>query len=233
MREGAYRNAHEWPKAVIFDLDGTLVDSVADIAFALNRTLEECSLAPYPLETVRTMIGGGLKQLLDRALGARDLPRDARDRAAARLVEFYAAEPAVLSRLYPGVAETLDALRESGIAVGLCTNKPGHISREVLRKLAVIDRFNCLNCGDGDLPNKPHPAGLLKTMETLGAEPASTVMVGDSIVDVEAARAADLGGVILVSYGYSAAPVSELGADAVINRLHELVPALALLAARQ
>jgi phosphoglycolate phosphatase len=222
-----------WPKAVIFDLDGTLVDSAADIAAALNRTLEEFNLAPYPPETVRTMIGGGLKQLLDRALGARDLQQDARDRASARLVELYAAEPAVLSRLYPGVAATLDALRESGIAVGLCTNKPGHISREILRELAIFDRFGCLNCGDGDLPNKPHPAGLLKVIETLGAEPSTTIMVGDSVIDVEAARAAHLSGVVLVSHGYSVTPVSELGADAVINHLHELVPALALLAPRQ
>ena len=218
-----------WPQAVVFDLDGTLVDTAADIAVALNQTLHELGLPPHPEETVRSMIGGGLAKLLDRALSAHSVrfADGPKDRAAARLLEIYAAKPAALSRLYPGVREALDLLHQADIPCGLCTNKQEAISRDVLRALGIVEAFAVFQCGDSDLPRKPDPAGLLGVIEALGAEPATALMVGDNIVDVEAARAAGLRGVILVSYGYSVTPVTELGADMVINGLSELPEALA------
>ena len=224
----------KWPRAVIFDLDGTLVDTVGDLAAALNATLAERGLPYHPVEAVRTMVGGGLAKLLDRALEAHGLvlADDERGEAEARLFELYAAKPAALSRLYPGAKETLHALSEAGIAIGLCTNKPASMSRDVLHALGIVGPLACRQCGDGDLPKKPHPAGLLKVLERLGARPEDAIMVGDSVTDVEAARAASLSGVVLVSHGYSAIPVAELGADAVIDDLRELPAALVRLAAR-
>lgn len=220
-----------WPQAVVFDLDGTLVDTAADLTIALNATLRELDLPEYPEHAVRKMVGGGLALLLDRALAAHQvsLEPEPRAEAEARLFAHYAANPASLSRLYPGASEMLRTLRALGIACGICTNKPYAMSRDVLRAIGILDLFAGLQCGDSDLPKKPDAQGLLRLVETLGAEPSSTLMIGDSVTDVKAARAAKLGGVVLVSYGYTAEPAAELGADIVIDRLDELPQALARL----
>lgn len=222
-----------WPSAVIFDLDGTLLDSVGDLAVALNATLAELGLAPHPQDKVRTMVGGGLAKLLDRALATHGaaLPDAARDQAETRLFQLYAEQPAVLSRLYPGAAQTLRALDHAGIALGLCTNKPAAISRDLLQAMGIADSFGAIQGGDGDSPKKPDPAGLLRVVDELGAEPSTTLMVGDSMIDVQTARAAKLAGIVLVSHGYSVTPVTELGADMVIDGLEELPAAVAHLAA--
>lgn len=221
--------ASAWPRAVIFDLDGTLVDTVADLAAALNRTLVELGLPPHTPEAVRAMVGGGLAKLLERALAAHAARLDAArmDAAAARLVELYAAAPAALSHPYPDAAETLRDLRGAGIACGLCTNKPDAISRDLLRAHGLAEAFDCILGTGAGLPKKPDPAGLHRVLADLETEPARAVMVGDSLADVKAARAAGLGGVILVSYGYSVTPVAELGADRVIDSLAELPLVLA------
>ncbi len=224
--------ASAWPQAVIFDLDGTLVDTVDDLAAALNRTLVELDLPPHPPQAVRAMVGGGLAKLLERALAAHGASFDAAgmDAAATRLLELYAAAPAALSRPYPGAAETLRDLRGAGIACGLCTNKPDAISRDLLQALGLAEAFGCILGAGAGLPKKPDPAGLRRVLTDLNVEPARAIMVGDSQTDVKTARAAGLGGVILVSYGYSAAPATELGADKVIDSLAELSLALTSLA---
>lgn len=218
-----------WPQAVIFDLDGTLVDTVEDLAAALNQTLIELSLPPHSPEAVRTMVGGGLTKLLERALAAHAASLDAArmDAAGARLLELYAAAPAALSRPYPGAAEILRDLRGAGIVCGLCTNKPDAISRDLLQALGLAEAFGCILGAGAGLPKKPDPAGLHRVLADLDAEPARAIMVGDSLTDVNAAHAAGLAGVILVSYGYSVTPVTELGADKVIDSLAELPRALA------
>ena len=218
-------------RAVVFDLDGTLVDTVGDLTLALNRTLADLDLPPHSEGAVRGMVGGGLAKLLERGVtahGATLEPAD-QERALARLYHHYAADPAAQSRLYPGVGETLEALRDAGIACGLCTNKPESIARGLLRALGIAEGFGVIQGSDTGFPRKPDPAGLAHVVAGLGAEPDTTIMVGDSATDLRTARAAGLKGAVLVSYGYSVTPVTELGADAVINHLHELVPALALL----
>jgi phosphoglycolate phosphatase len=221
-----------WPQAVIFDLDGTLVDTVGDLAAALNRTLVELDLAPHPPEAVRGMVGGGLAKLLERAVAAHAARFDAArmDAAASRLLEHYATAPAMLSRPYPGAAETLRDLHRAGIACGLCTNKPDAISRDLLQALGLAGAFGCILGAGAELPKKPDPAGLHRVLADLDVEPSRAIMVGDSHTDVKTARAAGLGGMILVSYGYSVTPVTELGADKVIDSLAELPLALAALA---
>lgn len=153
--------ASAWPRAVIFDLDGTLVDTVEDLAAALNQTLVELGLSPHPLDAVRSMVGGGLSKLLDRALAAHAAGLDAvqQDAAVARLLELYAAKPAGQSSLYPGAAETLRDLRVAGVACGLCTNKPDAITRDLLQALGVGKAFGSILGNTAGLPKKPDPTG--------------------------------------------------------------------------
>ncbi len=217
-------------RAVVFDLDGTLVDTIGDITTALNRTLADLGLPPHSENAVRGMVGGGLARLLERGLAAHgaSLAAADHDRAVARLLHHYAESPAAQSRLYPGASEALRALRGCGIACGVCTNKPEPIAKDLLQAMGIADAFGIIQGSEAGFPKKPDPAGLAHVVAALGATPETALMVGDSVVDVQTARAAGLRGVILVSYGYSVTPVTELEADAVINHLHELVPALAL-----
>jgi phosphoglycolate phosphatase len=219
------------PKAIIFDLDGTLVDTVEDIAVALNKTLRELDLPPHAPETVRGMVGGGLGKLLDRAAQAHGVALERAERTAMlrRLLDHYAAEPAVLSKVYPGARETLGVLREAGIPCGICTNKPDSISRDLLEAIGLADHFAHIQGAVDGVPKKPDPALLRRVTESLRVDPSAAIMVGDSLVDVNAARAANLAGVIVVSHGYSVTPVTELGADAVIHGFDELPGTIAKL----
>ncbi len=218
-------------RAVVFDLDGTLVDTIGDLTAALNRTLADLDLPPHSENAVRGMVGGGLAKLLERGLATHGVALEAGEpsQAVKRLLDHYAASPADQSRLYPGVRETLGALRDSGIACGICTNKPQVIARDLVQAMGIADAFGLIQGSEAGFPKKPHPAGLAHVVGALGAAPDTALMVGDSAIDLETARAASLKGVVLVSYGYSVTPVTELNADAVINHLHELVQSLALL----
>ncbi len=148
------------PKAIIFDLDGTLVDTVEDIAVALNKTLGDLDLPPHTPATVRSMVGGGLGKLLDRATEAHGVALERTERSVMlkRLLDHYASSPAVLSQLYPGARETLVALSEAGIPCGICTNKPHDISRDLLEAIGLSDYFAHIQGAVDDLPKKPHPA---------------------------------------------------------------------------
>jgi len=123
-------------------------------------------------------------------------------------------------------------LSEAGISCGICTNKPHDISRDLLDALGVSDHFAHIQGAVDDLPKKPHPALLHRVTEALRIQPLLAIMVGDSVVDVKAARAAELAGVIVVSHGYSVTPVPELGADVVIQSFDELPDAIAGVFAR-
>jgi phosphoglycolate phosphatase len=214
----------KWPRAVIFDLDGTLVDTAPDLAASLNQALAEHDLPPHPLPSVRLMIGGGLAKLAERALTAHDTDLDdtAREAFAKRLYAIYAARPAETSRLYPGAAETLGALQGQGIELGLCTNKPHEISVAILERLGIASHFACVLGSDNGFPKKPDPAMVLHVLARLGTDASDTVFVGDSVTDVRTARAAFLARIVLVSYGYSARPAHTLGADAVTGSLADL-----------
>jgi phosphoglycolate phosphatase len=216
--------------AVVFDLDGTLADTIGDLTTALNRTLAEFDLPPHSEDAVRGMVGGGLAKLLTRGLAAHGVSLEAAEHDAAlrRFVAHYAANPVERSALYPGARDTLRALAEADIACGLCTNKHETIARDVLAGLGIADGFEAVLGCDTGFPRKPDPAGLIHVVKALGATPETTVMVGDSVADLDTARAGGLQGAVLVTYGYSVTPVTELGADCVINHLHDLVPALAL-----
>jgi len=219
-----------WPRAVVFDLDGTLIDSACDIADTLNTCLAGEGIAPFDDPTVVTMIGGGARVLVERALVRIDRSDDVAllERLTANFTTRYAALGAGRSVPFPGAVELLTELSSAGIDLGICTNKPYAITRVVLDDLDLARWFGAVVGETRDLPRKPHPAMLLAALEGLSASPLDAVMVGDSAADIGTARAAGVP-VVAVSFGYTTTPPGELGADLLIDRLADLPTALARL----
>lgn len=224
--------ARNWPLAVVFDLDGTLVDSAPDIAVAINAAFAPLGAPAFPVATVRGFVGGGAVVAVERAAKAAGLALDGEAKAAA-LGRFYAALEEASRHgqgLYPGARGLLDGLRARRVRLALATNKAEPITHVALAALGIAGYFeSVVGLVDGG-PRKPDPAMLLKALAPLGVSPADAVMIGDSHADVEAAKAAGMR-VIAMSYGYSWTPVVELGADLVLDRLADVPAALGQLAA--
>lgn len=215
------------PAALVFDLDGTLVDSLPDIADALGELLERHDLARHPSDRVARMIGHGVANLVDRAFAAagRPLPGAALEAAVAEYLGLYEPRATRLTRLFPGTAETVGRMAGAGVALAVCTNKPTAVSRAMIDHYGLGGFFPVVVGGDFGPPRKPAPDLLVKAVELLGVRPHDAVMVGDSGADVAAARAAGMR-VVAVGHGYTAVPAAELGADAVIAGLPDLEAAL-------
>lgn len=216
--------------AIIFDFDGTLIDSAPDIALGLNQLLVAEGRSVLPLARVHAMIGDGAARLVEQAFAATGpaLAADEVGPMTARYLEIYGALPADPACLYPGVADTLAALKAAGHRLGLCTNKPAGISHDLLRELGLAPFFDAVAGGDTVAERKPHPAPLLWVMDRLGVGADGAVMVGDNANDVAAARGAGVP-VVAVAYGYPRMPLAELGADMIIDRFADLPGALARL----
>lgn len=215
--------------ALVFDFDGTLIDSAGDIALALNGTLAAHDRAPVGVDQVRGMVGDGSANLLRQAFAATGAGLDeaALPAVLADYTDRYFALPADPSCLYPGVAETLTALARAGVGLGLCTNKPERIARNVLDMIGLGPLFGAVAGGDTLPVRKPDAGPLRHVVQALGGGTAA--MVGDGINDVLSARAAGIP-VALVSYGYPRGDVRSFGADVVIDRFAELPAALERLA---
>jgi phosphoglycolate phosphatase len=190
-------------KALVFDLDGTLVDSTLDIAAAINATLEEDGLGALPPERIRTFTGYGAGELIRRAFeAAGGTPRD---ETTARYLAHYRAHPAEHSTLFRDAGEALLALHERGVRIAVCTNKETDLSRIVLRALGVEDAVDAI-VGADDTPHiKPDPAHVLAALEAVDAAPYEALYVGDHDADVEAAAAAAVP-CVLVEWGPARAP---------------------------
>jgi phosphoglycolate phosphatase len=213
-----------------FDLDGTLVDTNPDLAPAINVALEAAGRPTIPADSTRKLIGGGSRKMLQRGLDLTGGPVPDRqfEELYARLLAFYEANIAVHSRPYPGALDALDALSGKGAKLAVVTNKPEYLAAKLLDALGMRTRFASLLGGDtlGPGRGKPAPDMIIETIARCGG--GSFAMVGDSSFDVRAAKAAGKPCVAL-SFGYNDLPVAELGADVVIDRYDELVPALAAL----
>jgi phosphoglycolate phosphatase len=209
--------------ALLFDLDGTLVDSVPDLARVLSALVAPYGAAPFTPAEVAPMVGDGVGALVARGLAARGLPPDENGAQAARYLALYEAAPVLLSRPYPGVPETLRRLRDEGWALGIVTNKPERATRLVLDALALAAFFSSIVGGDTTRWKKPDRRPVLAALEALGA--ADGIFVGDSENDAAAAQEAGLP-CILLRYGYARRPVETLGAAALLDRFDELPAAL-------
>ena len=216
------------PTAVIFDLDGTLVDTVEDIAAALNIVLREEGIAGFSAAAVRRLMGHGASGLVRGAMaaGGIDCGPQRLDLLAARFTAVYSRDPVAATRCFPGAHAMLARLRGMGLAVGLCTNKPEAPTLAILERLGLTAYIDAVVTADSGHGKKPDPRPLVACAAMLGAAAGAIVYVGDHSVDVATARAMGVP-VIAVAYGYSVQPASQLGADRTITRLAELPDALA------
>lgn len=221
------------PATVVFDLDGTLVDTAPDLCAALNHALGVLGRPGVPADDVRHMVGHGARKLLERGLAATGEFSPALVEAGVpSFLEYYAANIAVGSRPYPGVEAALDVLAAAGCRLAICTNKPVALSAALITALNWDGRF-AANLGFDSVPAaKPDPGHLFATIAAAGGDAGSTIFVGDSITDTTTARAAGVP-VVAVSFGFSDRPATELGADLVIDDYAALVPALRSLMARR
>lgn len=213
--------------AVVFDLDGTLIDSAPDVAAALNRLLAEEGRRTLTLPEVQQLVGEGAGALIERAWAATGTAAapDAVRPLVERYLAFYRAAPADHTHVYDGVREELARLAASGARLGICTNKPDGMTNLVLETLGLAPLFAAVVGGDY-VRRKPDGEHIRETLRRMGAEGLPRVYVGDSRTDVLAARDAPLP-VIAVTYGYARMPVEELGADLLIERFADLGPAIA------
>ena len=215
-------------RAVIFDLDGTLVETAPDLHAVLAAVLTEIGVPAPGLDEVRRMVGDGARMLVRRGLEAAGVSFDERllDRLFDRFLEIYTAEPCQSSHVYPAVHEALARLSARGLRLAICTNKPQRPAEALARTLGLVPPIEAILGGDALAVRKPHPRHLEATLERIGATAAEAVMVGDSRNDLLTARAAGMP-CVLVSFGYTTVPARELGADRVIDGFDELDAALA------
>jgi phosphoglycolate phosphatase len=213
--------------AILFDLDGTLVDTAPDLHDALNAALAAQGRAGVSAASVRMMVGDGARKLVERGLAATGAMTDAAVEAGtAHFLQHYAANLSRLSRPFPGVVETLAELKGGGCHLAVCTNKLARFSERLLEDLGLARYFDAVVGGDSLSARKPDPGHITGTLARLGVGPESAAMVGDSANDVLAARGAGVP-VIVVSFGYTRTPPGELGADALIDHFAELPAAIA------
>lgn len=211
--------------ALVFDLDGTLIDSAPDIRAAVNRMLEDEGRAPLDLPTVISFIGNGLPRLVARAMQARDCPPEDHDRLTRATLAYYQAAPATLSRPYPGIHAALEALRSAGHRLGICTNKPEAPARAILADFDMAALFDVVVGGDTLAVRKPDPAPLIHAVEAMSGPP---VFVGDSEIDAETAARARIP-FVLFTEGYRKVPVDTLPHAALYSAASDLPGAIAAL----
>jgi phosphoglycolate phosphatase len=215
-------------RTVVFDLDGTLVDTAPDLTAALNHALGALGRAPVSPEALRHMVGHGVRVLLRNGLAATgEVSEELIDRGFPIFFDYYAGHIADHTRPFPGVEEALAALEADGVTIAVCTNKLESLTYPLLAALGWEGRFAAVVGGDTLPVRKPDPAPLLEAITRAGGE-GPVAFVGDSITDTDTAKAAGLPCVAL-SFGFSDRPASELGADRVIDHWDELIPALASL----
>jgi len=211
---------------VVFDLDGTLVDTAPDLVATLNQIFAREGLPPVDYSVARKMIGGGARAMIQRGLVAEGRsPEHTIDQLVADFIELYASQIAERSRPFPQLETVLDGLAARGCRFAVCTNKLEWLSVRLLDALGLSERFAAICGPDTFGVSKPNPQLLFGTIARAGGKADAALMVGDSATDVATARAAAIP-VVAVDYGYSEIPAAELGADRVISALTQLPQAV-------
>lgn len=214
-------------RIVVFDLDGTLVDTAPDLINALNYVLDREGLPPVPLHAARNMIGQGARRLIERGLevegraaGVDDITRLTQD-----FIDYYAAHIAEVSRPFEGLETALDDLAARGFRFAVCTNKLEWLSKLLLDQLTLSARFAAICGADTFGVSKPDPVFLRETIARAGGHPSAAIMVGDAGPDVGVARRAGIP-VIGVGFGYTEVPIAELKPDRLIHHMRDLPAAV-------
>ncbi|MGE0829158.1 MAG: phosphoglycolate phosphatase [Hyphomonadaceae bacterium] len=208
---------------IVFDLDGTLVDTAPDLVRALNQTLDLEGLPRVPAASVRKLVGQGARALIERGAALADVrfSPDRLDQLTNEFITFYKADIAAESTPFPGALEALDELAQAGAILAVCTNKRSDLSRQLLEALSLHERFAAIVGADSVANRKPHPDHFREAVARAGGVVMRALMVGDSSADVKSAQAAGAPA-ILCSFGYADGAPEEMGADAIVAHYDEL-----------
>lgn len=213
---------------LVFDLDGTLVSSMEDLVATLNAVLDNAGHGTVPQDKVANMVGMGAKVLLQRGLDYLEIAWS--DETITPLyedfLEYYAANIAVHTRPFDGVVPALDRFRADGWKLAVCTNKSERLTLPLLAALNMTDHFDAVVGGDTFAVSKPRAEPVLGAIKRADGTPEGSIMIGDSVTDIKAARAAGIP-VVAVDFGYTPVPVSELGPDRIISHFDDLADAIA------
>lgn len=211
-------------RAVLFDLDGTLVDSAPDIAFAVNTVMEREGLAPHAVDVVRSLIGEGIHRLVEKAyaLHHRSLNLDDLNARTAAFAALYEANIANETRPYAGVLAGLEVLKQQRVKTAVVSNKAHHLTHHLLHTLQLADRVDLILGAQDTLPKKPAPDMLYFAIRKLNTSADETIFVGDSVADVRASAAARLP-CLLISGGYTVEPAAQLGAWKTVSNFQDFV----------
>lgn len=213
---------------IVFDLDGTLIDTAPDLVDTLNVVFAREGLPPMPYDIARNLIGGGTRMMITRGVEAegRVLPPAKLEQLFADFIAHYCEHIADRSRPFPKLTDALDSLAADGWRFAVCTNKLERLSILLLRQLGLADRFAVI-CGQDTFGvQKPDPDVLRRTVAAAGGRLQDAIMIGDSLTDIRTARAAGIP-VIAVDFGYTERPVAEFGPDRIISRFAQLPAAVA------
>lgn len=215
------------PKAVIFDLDGTLIDSARDVSVVLNTIVVQKGVAQFTEDEVKPFMGEGVLAVIGKALQARHVQASEAklSRLKTQFLDIYCRERVALTKPFPYARRILDQLTRRGLAVGVCTNKDEVVAQLILQALGFDRHVRAVIGADSGFGRKPDPTPLLACASRLRVRPNQVVYVGDHRIDIETARAAKIP-VVAVSYGYAGVPVSTLGANRTISCLSELPDAV-------
>lgn len=208
---------------VIFDLDGTLVDTAPDLIDSLNHTIVEVGMEPLDFSDVTYLVGQGVRVMIARAfeLRHRNLDDATADRLFHRFLDHYRKAMPGRSKPYPGTIECLDRLASAGMDLAVCTNKIEELALPLLGELGLTRRFAAITGGDTFAARKPDARHIFGTIERAGGIAQQAVMIGDSVNDILAARNAGIPS-IAVTFGYSDVPVTELGASIIVESYDEI-----------
>lgn len=212
---------------VIFDLDGTLLDTAPDLMKSLNHTISKLGLEPVEYDDITFLVGAGARAMIERALEMRNtvVHESEIELLFARFIEFYSGSMPGVSTPYPGLLEALDRLEAAGMSMAVCTNKTESLARRLLDLLGLTRRFSAITGGDTFTVRKPHGDHIRGTIDMALGSMAAAVMIGDSVNDIHAAQNAGIPS-IAVPFGYSDTAVEHLGPNRIIHHYDELTPDL-------
>ncbi len=215
------------PTTIVFDLDGTLIDTAPDLVESLNHTIASRDLAPVGYEDLTHLVGQGARVMIQRAFALRGAPLSEEQIPALleRFIDHYEASMPGKSRPYPGLIAALERLRSAGYILAVCTNKMERLAGPLIERLELTPYFSAITGGDTFAFRKPDPAHILATVERAGGSPGKALMIGDSVNDILAARNGNIPS-IAVPFGYSDVPVDTLGASHLIQHFDELTVSL-------
>jgi phosphoglycolate phosphatase len=213
------------PSLVVFDLDGTLIDSAPDMHRAVNLMLADLGCNPLTLPDIRSMVGDGASALIARALAARQCVNVDTGKALSEFLHHYESNPTAVTRPFPGVAATLERLQAFGLTLAVCTNKPTRLTEMVLENLGLSRFFKRVLAGDSMPYRKPDPRALLEVLNGFGTPAGAAILVGDSEVDAATAQGAKVP-FILMTYGYHRGPIDQIPSIATLDHFAELATLL-------